>query len=274
MIPRSIYYCWFGNSPLPDLVLKCIDSWKKYCPEYEIHQIDESNFDIDECDYVREAYQKGRWAFVSDYARTKVLLANGGLYFDTDVELLKPIDDIVKGGTFFACETYYQFSKDSLTPFSGTTNHGVTMVVNPGLVMGAEPGDQTLNTLLDSYLASHYVLPNGVENQETIVNRITGILKQAGFDEDKDAIQTVSGATIYPPEYFAGFNNTIGVMQVTSNTRSVHHYAASWFSSIGHAKNKIRRKFIAKGKAVYCVGYLLTAPLAVLDCVARRLGTV
>ena len=97
-IPKIIHYCWFGGNPLPELAQKCIESWKKYCPDYEIKRWDETNFDLDCCDYVREAYQEKKWAFVSDYARFKILYEYGGVYFDTDVELIKPIDDIVEKG--------------------------------------------------------------------------------------------------------------------------------------------------------------------------------
>lgn len=80
MIPRVIHYCWFGGNELPESAVKCIESWKKYCPDYEIKEWNESNFDINECDYVREAYEAKRWAFVSDYARFKILYENGGVY--------------------------------------------------------------------------------------------------------------------------------------------------------------------------------------------------
>ena len=95
-IPKVIHYCWFGGNPLPEEYVKYIESWKKYLPDYEIKRWDESNFDFSTCDYAREAYEAKKWAFVSDYVRLKVVYDNGGLYFDTDVEVIKPIDDIIK----------------------------------------------------------------------------------------------------------------------------------------------------------------------------------
>lgn len=104
MIPKLIHYCWFGGKPIPKKTIKYIESWKKICPSYEIKQWNESNVDFSECSYAVEAYRKRKWAFVSDYVRFKVLYEYGGLYFDTDVELIKPIDYIISKGSFMACE--------------------------------------------------------------------------------------------------------------------------------------------------------------------------
>ena len=96
MIPKIIHYCWFGGNPLPESALKCIASWRKFLPDYEIKEWNENNFPIEKCPlYAKQAYQSKKWAFVSDYARFKILYDYGGLYFDTDVELIKPIDDII-----------------------------------------------------------------------------------------------------------------------------------------------------------------------------------
>ena len=94
-IPKVIHYCWFGKGEMPALAEKCIKSWKKYCPEYKIVCHNEDNFDIDRNRYAKEAYMCGKWAFVSDYARLKVLYDEGGIYLDTDVELIKPLDELI-----------------------------------------------------------------------------------------------------------------------------------------------------------------------------------
>ena len=104
-IPHKIHYCWFGGSPLGEKEVACIESWKKYLPDFEIVRWDESNFNVRCCSYVSEAYDAKKWAFVSDYARFKILFDNGGLYFDTDVEIIKPIDDIIAAGPFMGFET-------------------------------------------------------------------------------------------------------------------------------------------------------------------------
>ena len=106
MIPKIIHYCWFGGNPLPKSAIKCIESWKKYLPDYEIKEWNESNFDFSKCAYAREAAEKKKWAFVSDYARFKILYQYGGLYFDTDVEVIKPLDDIIAAGPFMGAENF------------------------------------------------------------------------------------------------------------------------------------------------------------------------
>ena len=103
-IPKIIHYCWFGGKPLPNTAIKCIRSWKKHCPDYEIHCWNEKNFDINVCPYVKEAYEEKAWAFVSDYARLWIIYNYGGIYLDTDVELLKNIDNLLKYDVFMGFE--------------------------------------------------------------------------------------------------------------------------------------------------------------------------
>ena len=105
MIPKIIHYCWFGRKALPRSAKKCIESWKKYLPDYEIKEWNEDNFDVNMIPYTQEAYSAKRYAFVSDYARFYILYHYGGIYFDTDVEVIKPIDDILEKGAFMGCET-------------------------------------------------------------------------------------------------------------------------------------------------------------------------
>ena len=104
MIPKTIHYCWFGGNPLPEMAIKCIESWKKFLPDYEIKQWDESNFDVNMIPYAAEAYKAKKYAFVSDFARFWILYNYGGLYFDTDVEVIKPMDNIIAKGPFMVCE--------------------------------------------------------------------------------------------------------------------------------------------------------------------------
>lgn len=241
MIPKIIHYCWFGGQPFPDLAQKCIESWKKYCPEYEIKEWNESNFDLNSCDYVKEAYQAKKWAFVSDYARFWVLYHEGGLYFDTDVELIKSNDDIVEKGAFMGCETI-----DKCTPGLGA---------NPGLGLGANPGLGLYKEILDFYQQKHFLKPNGEYNMTTVVEYTTDLLLKHGWIPDGH-IQNIEGVLIYPPEYFCPMNYKTGRTEITSNTYSIHHYSASWIEPEDKYSLEIGRKlnrYGTFGKAVHAV---------------------
>ena len=104
MIPKVIHYCWFGHHPLSPLAKKCMKSWKRYFPDYEIKEWNEGNFDLSYCDYVREAYEAKKWAFVSDYARLKIVYEQGGIYMDVDVELIKPLDELTERDGYMGFE--------------------------------------------------------------------------------------------------------------------------------------------------------------------------
>ena len=223
-IPHIIHYCWFGGNPLPELAQKCIESWKKYCPDYEIKRWDETNFDLDCCDYVREAYQEKKWAFVSDYARFKILYENGGVYFDTDVELIKSIDDIVENGAFMGLEESSEVS------------------VATGLGLAANIGTPLFKEILDNYHHSHFEKgENG--SYETVVTRVTNIALKHG-DIQPDEISYVAGIRIYPSEYFCPLDFYTGKMTITNNTRSIHHYTASWYNKTQKRILSIKRRFV------------------------------
>ena len=228
MIPKIIHYCWFGGRPLSESALKCIASWKKYCPGYEIRKWDESNFDVNCNDYVQEAYAAKKWAFVSDYARFQILYEHGGLYFDTDVELIRPIEDIVLQGRFMGLEQTDLILKNIL--------------VNPGLGMGADSELDLYKKVLESYRDSHFIL-NERGEYETVVVRVTRILEQYGKLAN-DKIVRIANITIYPPEYFCPLNYWTGELTITENTRSIHHYTATWHNGIEKAINWVERRFV------------------------------
>lgn len=214
MIPKIIHYCWFGRNPLPPLAVKCIESWKKYLPDYEIKEWNEDNFDVNIIPYTSEAYSVKKYAFVSDYARFWLLYKYGGVYFDTDVEVIRPIDDIVERGAFMGCE------KDDVKYRP--------LTVAPGLGIGAEPGMSIYKEIIDYYNCSHFLNPDGIPDLSiTVVGHLTSILKKNGLQELK-GIQKVCGVTIYPSEYFAPINFTTHRIHITKNTRTIHHYMASW----------------------------------------------
>ncbi len=206
-IPKIIHYCWFGRNPKPELILKCIDSWKKYMPDYKIIEWNEENYDVHKAPYISEAYECRKWAFVSDYARFDVINQYGGIYFDTDVELLKTIPDEV-------------LSHEAFTGFEYFGS------VNPGLVYGASAGSMITKEILDKYHSLHFV-QNGKMVLTTVNSVITEILVPYGLALN-NKFQIVHGLAIYPSEYFCGYDMLVSEVLITDKTISVHHYAGTW----------------------------------------------
>lgn len=215
MIPKVIHYCWFGRNPLPKLAEKCIESWKKYLPDYEIKEWNEDNFDVNIIPYTKEAYQAKKYAFVSDYARFWILYKYGGIYFDTDVEVIKPMDDIIAKGPFMGCEN--EASDTSVA------------CVAPGLGLGVNPGLGLYNEILTMYESLHFINPNGSYNQKTVVQYTTELLCEHGL-KNINQIQECAGVWIYPKEYFCPLEYTTNTLTITAKTYTIHHYMASWFT--------------------------------------------
>lgn len=221
MIPKIIHYCWFGGKGLPDLAKQCIASWRKYCPDYEIVEWNESNFDLDQCRYVKEAYKEKKWAFVSDYARFWILFNFGGVYIDTDVEFIKPIDDLVQRGAYMGCEPALvgMNNEESLK--------NLKYLVNPGIGISAPAHHPFLKRILDIYATRSFYKPSGELDLYTVVQTTTAALVECGY-QDSNEIQNVADITIYPVGYFCPKNYYTGILQITPNTYSIHHYTASW----------------------------------------------
>lgn len=232
MIPKVIHYCWFGGNPLPDLAIKCLKSWKEFFPDYEIKEWNESNFDVTSCVYVKEAYEAKKWAFVSDYVRFKILYENGGLYFDTDVELIKPMDDIIHKGAFIGREKVLG-----------------KYPVNAGLGIGIEPRNSLYREILNDYDSSHFLNEDGSYNMTTVVDRVTNIMKRYGLTE-RDEYQKIKDIHVYPSEYFCPFDYNTGELHKAENTRTIHWYDASWFDDKMRKRRKVCEKIqrIARGK--------------------------
>lgn len=215
MIQRIIHYCWFGRAEKSKLIQKCIASWREKCPDFEIIEWNEDNFDINICDYVREAYDNKKWAFVSDYARFYVLNKYGGIYLDTDVELLKPLDS-------FLVQNFLAFENSKS--------------VNTGLIMGCKPNDYLSKKMIEQYGNDKFVI-NGELNLKTVCVRVTDILVDNGLDLI-DKTQEVIGYKVYDTSYFNPYDMDTGKIMLSNNTISIHHYAATWVSK----KNKFRGK--------------------------------
>lgn len=202
MIPHTIHYCWFGYAPKPRLIEKCILSWKKYHPDWEIVEWNESNYDTNKIPYIKEAYAQKKWAFVVDYARFDILNEYGGVFLDTDVELLKPIPDEM-------------LAQEAFTGFESDTK------VAPGLIYASVPGQKMLKSILTSYQTKQFTM------EETIVDIVTSILKEHGMIGN-NTCQLIDGVTVYPKEYFCCFNHETQAFETTEQTVSIHHYFASW----------------------------------------------
>lgn len=219
-IPKVIHYCWFGKGEMPKLAKKCIKSWKKYCPDYEIVLHTEDNFDLTQNRYLYEAYKAGKWAFVSDYARLKIIYDNGGIYLDTDVELIKPIDDLVK-----------------LNGFMGYDEKGI---VATGLGFGAEKGNKIVYEFLKDYDDIPFILPDGSFDLTPCPDRNTEALKRLGMDIDNKN-QTFMDVTFLPDEYLCPMDYYTGKKTITDKTYSIHHYSASWTNSVTKRTTRIKR---------------------------------
>lgn len=207
MIPRIIHYCWFGLGPIPEMAQKCIASWHKYMPDYEYKLWNEDNFDIHCNPYVQEAYESRKFAFVTDYVRLYALYYEGGIYMDTDVEVLKPYDDLLSLTGF----TGYEGSK-YLPPVTGT--------------IASEAGNEWVKEQLDAYDGIHFLLPDGSMDLTTNTVRISRIMKQGGFIQDGKK-KEYKGMHIFPVEYFCP-RQTTGEILITKDTYCDHHFLGSW----------------------------------------------
>ena len=215
-IPKVIHYCWFGGNPLPELAHKCIASWRKYLPDYEIKEWNEQNFDVYQAPYVAEAYRLKKYAHVSDFARFWILYHYGGIYFDTDVEVIRPLDDILARGSFagFECP-------------EGTSLDNPNGDINPGLGIAAYKNHPYFQQMVNYYSHHHYVGWNG-KNTGNITAQATMFLDYSHKEVLEGGIVSVSNLFIYPIEYFCPLNYYTGEMNMTENTRTIHHYMASW----------------------------------------------
>lgn len=214
-IPKVIHYCWFGGGQMTDDAKKCIASWKKFCPDYEIIEWNEKTFDVNSNPYTREAYNEKKWAFVTDYVRLFVLYSNGGIYMDTDVELVKPIDD------FLGHHAFSGFESSSDIPTG---------------IMGCEKGFDLFGSFLEYYENRHFIKENGSYDLTTNVSIITNICELRGLKRN-NTLQTIAGFVLYPSDVFCPKNCLTGRLDMTDNTVAIHHFAGSWLED-GAAKLK------------------------------------
>lgn len=210
-IPKIIHYCWFGHNPKPELAQKCMDSWKKYCPDYNIIEWSEENFDTSSAPlYVRQAYEAKRWAFVTDYVRLQVVYEHGGIYLDTDVELKKSLDTLLFHHAYFGFEDGAH--------------------VATGLGFGAEKGAQILREMMNDYQGISFIKQDGSFDSTPCPARNTQVLLRRGLKQD-DSKQVLEGdILILPSIILCPIDYNSGIHKKSRKSYSVHWFAASWHS--------------------------------------------
>lgn len=216
MIPKIIHYCWFGGGGKSAKMEKCIASWRKYCPDYEFREWNETNFNIDRNPYTRWSYDNGKFAFLSDYVRLIVLEEYGGIYMDTDVELVKKPDELLNNEAFFGFEN--------------------KSWVATGLGCGAVPHHPAVRAML----AEYEPLLDGQHGTIGCPRLNTAALLKLGLKQNGE-LQNLSGAVIYPPDYFNPYDDATGRLKLTTNTVSIHWYAKSWMD-----RNTVLRSILTK----------------------------
>ena len=207
MIPKTIHYCWFGRGPTPELALKCIESWHKFMPDWEYKLWNEDNFDVNSVPYVKEAYEARKFAFVTDYVRLYALCTEGGVYMDTDVEVLKPYDDLLHLPAF----TGYEGSK-FMPPVTGT--------------MASAANGEWVKEQLDSYKDAHFIKADGSLDLTTNTQRISRIMRENGFQQD-GKYHVYKDLHVFPTDYFCP-KQTTGEYLRTEHTYCDHHFMGSW----------------------------------------------
>lgn len=232
MIPKVIHYCWFGHNPLPESALKCIDSWRKFFPDYEIKEWNEENFDVNVIPYTQQAYEAKKYAFVSDYARFWILYHHGGIYFDTDVQVIRAMDEIIARGPFMGREAG-AYIKDicDADVLAQSNDADLGIGVNPGLGLGVAPGLGLYKEFLDLYAGLNFTEADGSLNMKTIVSYTTEILLRHGLNDNNDEPQEVGGVWVYPSDYFCPMDHTqANKVTITDRTVSIHLYDCSWIN--------------------------------------------
>lgn len=224
-IPKIIHYCWFGKKEKPIMIKKCIKSWKENLSEYEIKEWNEDNFDININSFVRQAYEKGKFAFVSDYVRVFALYNYGGIYMDTDVEVYKSFDyEILNNDSFWGFEE---------KNFIATST------------IGAKKGNKLIKKFIDSYENRNFIGSDGEIDTLTNVFIVSNMLKELGIKLD-GTYQKIDGiATIYPQQYFSPYDYINCYSKENNNTYTIHHFYKSWLPLNIRIKGYIK-KYIAK----------------------------
>jgi mannosyltransferase OCH1-like enzyme len=224
-IPKIIHYCWFGKKEKSDLAMKCIESWRKILPDYKIMEWNEDNFNIIINKYVEEAYETKRYAFVADYVRLYALYNHGGIYLDTDIEIIKPFDDILYLHGFAGFEDKELISTATL---------------------GSEKNNKIIKELLEAYCNKRFII-NGKVNTQTNVRSITNTLIHYGLIQNNmEQTLNYGGFTIFPTEYFSPLKLGAKTPKITEHTYTVHWFEGTWLTR----KQRIKIKIIILVKSI------------------------
>lgn len=231
-IPKVIHYCWLSGEKFPALIQKCIDSWKEKLPDYEIKCWNTENFDVNICQYTKEAFQEKKYAFVSDYVRLYALYNEGGIYLDSDIEVFKKFDDLLDNPSFTCFEN----------------NHTVA-----AWIFGSVKGNPLFKQFLDYYIGKSFILPNGKYDLTPNPLPITCICQKEGLILNGKQ-QKLKDIMIYPKEYFCPYDKATEQLNITENTYAIHYFNGAW---IPESKKKIvvKRKNIVR-KYGKIIGYL------------------
>lgn len=245
MIPKRIHYCWFGGNPLSDETKRYINTWRNFCPDYEIIEWNESNFDVTENDYCREAYGAKKWAFVTDYVRLKVLYDYGGIYMDTDVEVCKSLDPLLE------CEAVSGYESDTRIP-TGT--------------MAACRGNEWIGILLHDYDNRHFIRMDGSYDTTTNVETITRLTKDYyAIELNGNKITFGNNIVILPFEVLCAKSLHTGDVNMTEETLTIHHFAGSWLSDEYRKRNNIYQKYY-RGLSLIHNEYFRRKFAAIISC--------
>lgn len=216
MIEKKIHYCWFGRGKLPKKAKRCIASWKKYCSDYEIIEWNEDNFDINMNPYTKMCYEQKKYAFLTDYVRLVVIEKHGGIYFDTDVEVIRSFDDLLDCNAFFGFEN------------------------NEYIATGLGFGSEASNYVVRQMILEYEQLLDGKHDFIPCPKLNTDALLKLGLRQNGEK-QNIFGVNIYPIDYFNPLNNNTGVLNITENTYSIHRYSMSWLTPTRRLRSKITR---------------------------------
>lgn len=222
-IPKIIHYCWFGRAPLPKDVLLCIASWKKFLPEYEIIQWNEDNFPVSEFIYAKEALENRKFAFVSDVCRLYALEKMGGIYMDTDFEILQPLDRFLDHDAFTGFEM-----EDMLST----------------ALMGAKPNSSWIKDFLNHYENRAFVQPNGSFEMITNSSILTRLMIDKGFEMNNQFQEKPGYLTIYPKHFFCPKSYVTGALEIDDETYGIHHFSKSWIPFHKKFRNNFKLKLM------------------------------